>query len=268
MPGRAQAGEAFIVEGDRADHFFNVTEGTARLFKSLPDGRRQITGFAGRGHFLGLAVSGSSAFTAEAVEPMQFCRFSRRRLRTLLDDFPAFETRLLEVASNELVAAQAQMLLLGRKTAREHGAGHVPAGRRARRGKPVLLREALSRSGRGQAPHGAPDRALRGRAGCERKPAHGPLPPPDGPIAVADHQHLRNAQATEKMLETKLPISRDQAADQQIASVSASTTRLLYFRLHAGMTPTGFRARERDPGRFPARPRADLRPATGAQSAR
>jgi CRP/FNR family transcriptional regulator len=127
VPGRAQAGKAFIVEGDRADHFFNVTEGTARLFKSLPDGRRQITGFAGRGHFLGLAVSGSFAFTAEAVEPMQFCRFSRRRLRTLLDDFPAFETRLLEVASNELVAAQAQMLLLGRKTARERVASFLLA---------------------------------------------------------------------------------------------------------------------------------------------
>ncbi len=58
---------------------------------------------------------------------MQFCRFSRRRLRTLLDDFPAFETRLLEVASNELVAAQAQMLLLGRKTARERVASFLLA---------------------------------------------------------------------------------------------------------------------------------------------
>ena len=129
MPCRAQEGEAFIIEGDRADHFFNVTGGTARLFKSLPDGRRQITGFAGRGHFLGLAVSGSFAFTAEAVEPMQFCWFSRRRLRTLLDDFPAFETRLLEVASDQLVAAQAQMLLLGRKTARERVASFLLARR-------------------------------------------------------------------------------------------------------------------------------------------
>ena len=122
-----QADQAFITEGDRADHFFNVTGGTARLFKSLPDGRRQITGFAGRGHFLGLAVSGAFAFTAEAIEPVQFCRFSRRRLRTLLDEFPAFRIRLLEVACKELVAAQVQMLLLGRKTAREHVASFLLA---------------------------------------------------------------------------------------------------------------------------------------------
>ncbi len=50
---------------------------------------------------------------------MRFCRFSRARLRTLLDDFPLMEKRLLEVAANELVATQEQMLLLGRKTARE-----------------------------------------------------------------------------------------------------------------------------------------------------
>jgi len=50
---------------------------------------------------------------------VRFCRFPRARLRKLLDDFPAMEKRLLEVAGNELVAAQEQMLLLGRKTARE-----------------------------------------------------------------------------------------------------------------------------------------------------
>ena len=121
----AEAGRTFVNEGDSADNFFNITSGTARLFKSLPDGRRQITGFAGRGHFLGLAVSNSYAFSAEAIEPVQYCRFSRIKLRQMLDDFPALEKRLLEVASNELVAAQEQMLLLGRKTARERVASFL-----------------------------------------------------------------------------------------------------------------------------------------------
>lgn len=113
------AGATFIEEGEPAVAFFNITRGTARLFKLLADGRRQITGFAHAGHFLGLAVSDTFAFSAEAVEPVQLCRFSRPKLRALLDDFPAMEKRLLEVAANELVAAQEQMLLLGRKTARE-----------------------------------------------------------------------------------------------------------------------------------------------------
>ncbi len=115
----AQPGTTFIDEGEPASSFFNVTGGTAKLYKLLPDGRRQITGFASAGHFLGLAVSDTYAFSAEAIDTVLYCRFSRPRLRTLLDDFPLMEKRLLEVASNELVAAQEQMLLLGRKTARE-----------------------------------------------------------------------------------------------------------------------------------------------------
>jgi CRP/FNR family transcriptional regulator, anaerobic regulatory protein len=113
------AGHSFIDEGEPADSFFNITAGSAKLFKLLRDGRRQITGFVGTGHFLGLAVSDTYAFSAEAIEPVRYCRFSRAKLRTLLDDFPLLEKRLLEVASTELVAAQDQMLLLGRKTARE-----------------------------------------------------------------------------------------------------------------------------------------------------
>jgi len=120
-------GQVFIAEGDSANDFFNITSGTAKLYKMLPDGRQQITGFAGIGHFLGLAVSATYAFTAEAIEPIDLCRFSRPKLRVLLDDFPALEKRLLETACNELVAAQEQMLLLGRKTARERVASFLAA---------------------------------------------------------------------------------------------------------------------------------------------
>jgi CRP/FNR family transcriptional regulator, anaerobic regulatory protein len=114
-----EPGRCFIEEGEPANWFFNLTAGTAKLFKLLPDGRRQITGFVGAGHFLGLAVSDTYAFSAEAIERVRLCRFQRAKLRSLLDDFPLMEKRLLEVAANELVAAQEQMLLLGRKTARE-----------------------------------------------------------------------------------------------------------------------------------------------------
>jgi CRP/FNR family transcriptional regulator len=129
---QVEPGQTFVDEGDTAEHFFNITSGTAKLFKLLPDGRRQITGFASTGDFLGLAVSHAYAFSAEAVDEVKLCRFSRSKLRTLLDDFPKMEKRLLEVASNELVAAQDQMLLLGRKTAKERLASflvqraHVP----------------------------------------------------------------------------------------------------------------------------------------------
>jgi CRP/FNR family transcriptional regulator len=118
-------GIGFIHEGEPADHFFNLTEGSAKVFKLLPDGRRQITGFVQAGDFLGLAAGRAYAFSAEALEPVRACRFSRQKLRSFLDDFPALERRLLEKASNELVVAQEQMLLLGRKTARERVASFL-----------------------------------------------------------------------------------------------------------------------------------------------
>jgi CRP/FNR family transcriptional regulator len=112
-------GETFITEGDPADHFFNITAGTAKLYKLLPDGRCQVTGFARTGDFLGLAAGAVYVFSAEALEPVRFCRFARSKLRGFLRDCPEMERRLLDLARNELVLAQEQMLLLGRKRARE-----------------------------------------------------------------------------------------------------------------------------------------------------
>jgi CRP/FNR family transcriptional regulator len=123
--GSARPSTMFIEEGERADSFFNIVSGTARLFKLLPDGRRQVTGFANGGDFLGLAVSDTYAFSAEAIGTVRYCRFPRGRLRVLMRDFPMLEERLLKFASTELVAAQEQMLLLGRKSARERVASFL-----------------------------------------------------------------------------------------------------------------------------------------------
>ena len=108
-----------INEGEQADYLFNVTDGAVKLYKLLPDGRRQITGFLFAGDFLGIAMNETYAYSAEAIGKVRLCRMSRKKLEKLLDRFPKLEKRLLSVASNELVQAQDQMLLLGRKTAKE-----------------------------------------------------------------------------------------------------------------------------------------------------
>ncbi len=113
------SGKTFIQEGEAASDFFIVTSGHAKLFALMPDGRRQITGFAQSGNFLGLASGATYAFSAEALGPLSLCRFSRTGLSTLRREFPKLENRLMEEASCELVQAQKSMLLLGRKTARE-----------------------------------------------------------------------------------------------------------------------------------------------------
>jgi CRP/FNR family transcriptional regulator, anaerobic regulatory protein len=125
--GIARPGTLFVAESDLATAFFNIISGTARLYKLLPDGRRQITGFADGGSFLGLAVSDTYAFSAEAIDTVRYCIFPRIRLRALMRDFPHLETRLLKFASTELVAAQEQMLLLGRKSAQERVASFLVA---------------------------------------------------------------------------------------------------------------------------------------------
>ena len=114
-----QKGQIFIAEGDQAQHFFNINQGTAKLFKDLPDGRRQITGFVHAGDFVGLAAANQYGFSAEAINAVQLCRFDRTEIRSVFSAFPTLERRLLDIASHELVLAQEQMLLLGRKTAIE-----------------------------------------------------------------------------------------------------------------------------------------------------
>jgi CRP/FNR family transcriptional regulator len=113
------ANALFIEEGEPAAYFYNVNSGFIRLFKSLPDGRRQITGFAGPGHFLGLAANTKNVASAEAMEPVKLCRFSRATMQSVFEEFPQLERKLLDVAIHELVLGQQQMLLLGRKTAIE-----------------------------------------------------------------------------------------------------------------------------------------------------
>jgi CRP/FNR family transcriptional regulator len=112
-------GETLFFEGDRSDSLYIITEGCVRLSKMLADGRRQITGFLFPSDFLGLALRERYAYSAEAVGAVALCRYPKNRLEALLDQFPAMERKLLAIASNELAAAQDQMLLLGRKTALE-----------------------------------------------------------------------------------------------------------------------------------------------------
>ena len=116
---RFAEGQLIFSEGDPAESLFNVLTGAVRLVKLLPDGRRQITGFLLPGAFLGIALNSTYAYSAEAIVDTKLCRFGRREVEGLLKDIPNLEHRLLGEAANELVAAQDQMLLLGRKTAKE-----------------------------------------------------------------------------------------------------------------------------------------------------
>lgn len=113
------SGQALFFESDPAEHLFIIRTGCARVYKLLSDGRRMITGFLFDSDFIGLASNELYAYTAEAVTELTMCRYPRKRLEDFFESYPSIETRMLRVATNELAAAQDQMVLLGRKTAQE-----------------------------------------------------------------------------------------------------------------------------------------------------
>ena len=120
-------GASLIVEGDPAESVYTVLSGMLKLYKIMPDGRRQITGFLIPGDFVGLAFGDDYIYSAEAVVPTTACRFGRSQFNNLLKEHPTLERRLLSIVSTELAAAQEQMLLLGRKTAKERLASFLLA---------------------------------------------------------------------------------------------------------------------------------------------
>lgn len=138
------AGDALFDEGEPAANVYNLTSGTIKLYKLMPDGRRQVTGFLFPGDFLGLAASEDYIYSAEAVTTVSLCRFSRADLDTLMEQTPQLERRLLSMARYELAEAQDQILLLGRKTAKERIASFIlmlsdRAVRRGESGNPVSI---------------------------------------------------------------------------------------------------------------------------------
>lgn len=120
-----EPGTTIFREGDPAQHLYTITAGAVKLYKLLSDGRRQIITFLFPGDFFGMTINDNYAYTAESMTPAVFCRFPRRKLESLFTELPLLERKLLGAITQELTAAQEQMLLLGRKTARERVASFL-----------------------------------------------------------------------------------------------------------------------------------------------
>lgn len=111
--------EALFTAGQSASSVYNLTAGFARLYKLLPDGRRQILGFGLSGDFVGAGPSDRYNFSADAIEAVSACRVSADLFARFSVYRPHLLLRINEVAARELTLAEDQMLLLGRRTAEE-----------------------------------------------------------------------------------------------------------------------------------------------------
>ena len=114
-----QPNEPVFTQEEIAASCYNLLEGVMRLYKLLPDGRRQIVGFALPGDFLGISVNGRHGISADAVGPVVVCRFDKRSFGRFVEDRPNLLRRINEFVARDLTEAQEQMVLLGRRSAEE-----------------------------------------------------------------------------------------------------------------------------------------------------
>jgi CRP-like cAMP-binding protein len=111
--------EVLFREGDAAVYCCKVLTGAVRACRLLPDGRRSISDFFLPGDFIGLEAEGAYRFAAEAVSDVTLMRYSLQAIDRLIQQRPRLGRRLLGLVWSDISAAQAQMLLLGRKNAVE-----------------------------------------------------------------------------------------------------------------------------------------------------
>lgn len=119
------AHDTLFREGDEGVAVYSVLAGAVKVYKLMPDGRRQITGFFFRGDMFGFCLDGSYAYTAEAVTPVEVCRLPMQRLSELAETAPDVLNRVVLRMTSKLAQFHNHVLLLGRKTARERVATFV-----------------------------------------------------------------------------------------------------------------------------------------------
>lgn len=111
--------ETVFTQEDATSYFYNVLDGVMRVYKLLPDGRRQIVGFALPGDFVGMTTEARHGFSADAIGPVTVCQFAKTPFVRFAEDKPNLLRRMNELAVQELNQARDHMVLLGRRSAEE-----------------------------------------------------------------------------------------------------------------------------------------------------
>ena len=114
-----EPGQPIFWQSDPAKHVFEIVEGLVRVFKILSDGRRVITGFLYAGDLIGISLLDRYLYGSEAVTRTRVRRFSRQSFQQRMDQSPELRPSLFARLSDEMAAAQEQMVLLATKTAEE-----------------------------------------------------------------------------------------------------------------------------------------------------
>jgi CRP/FNR family transcriptional regulator len=118
-PRVLQAREHVFFEGDPKDHVYQVEKGTVCLYKTLPDGRRQIVDFAYPGDFIGLGSPGDHVFSAQAITLTRLRCLPAGPLHEMAAHDPRIGMQLYSALSDQLLAARDLLLTVGQRNATE-----------------------------------------------------------------------------------------------------------------------------------------------------
>ena len=113
--------ESLYLEGDSAQHWFEIRSGVVRTCRFMADGQRQLTGFFFAGDVLGVE-QGVRRTSAEAVGEVAVLRRDRRGPLT---GHEAGGRPLASVLDQALASAEERILLFGLRTAAERVAAFL-----------------------------------------------------------------------------------------------------------------------------------------------
>ncbi len=124
---KVQAKEFVFVEGDPANNIYRIESGAVSLFKVLPDGRRQILGFAYPGDFIGLGGQGERIMNAQAIKAARIRSMPLAALHQIATHDPDLSFNLYRAVAEELAATRDLMMTTGHRSASERVAAFLVA---------------------------------------------------------------------------------------------------------------------------------------------
>jgi CRP/FNR family transcriptional regulator len=124
---RLQAKEHVFCEGDEREHVFRVEDGVIAVYKTLPDGRRQIIDFAYPGDLIGLGVIGEHVLSAQATVPSKVRCLAAAALERLAETDAGLALKLYKSVCQELAATRSLLVTVGQRSAIERVAAFLVA---------------------------------------------------------------------------------------------------------------------------------------------
>lgn len=106
--GPLAAGTHIFREGDAFNAIAAVREGTVKTWRVDREGREQVLGFHLPGEVIGLSAIDGERYpcNADALEPVQLCRFSFAKVATLATRLPGLQRELFRLLSRDITHAE------------------------------------------------------------------------------------------------------------------------------------------------------------------